>query len=72
MGGAGGEVSEWGRFGEVEGAAYGADGGEGSEFEDVFDGGFGGVDGGWFDEGCVFDHGGRAEGRVLGHRLRVD
>lgn len=30
---------------------------EGSEFEDIFDGGFGGVDRSWFDQRCVFGHG---------------
>jgi len=41
--------------------AYGTDGGEGGEFEDVFDGGFGGIDWGRFDQGCVFDHDGLGE-----------
>lgn len=48
------------------GVAYGTDGGEGGEFEDVLDGGFGRVEGGWFDEGCVFDHVGRSGGKGLG------
>lgn len=48
------------------GVAYGTDGGEGGEFEDVFDGGFGRVEGGRFDEGCVFDHDGEERRGGLG------
>ena len=40
-------------------SAYGTDGGEGSQFEDILDCGFGGIDFGGLDQGCVFDHGGR-------------
>ena len=40
------------------GNAYGTDVGKGSEFENVFNGGAGGVDGRWPNQGCAGHLGG--------------